>query len=105
MSIETPLLDLTPVYLQNTDNIVNTLIFMNVDQGHDFHDGSARTKTNSGNQTWVDLDFKGKGFLNSIPREIFNRDYSQNEGDPRILNSDKILVKQTLLKAQLTLHL
>ena len=101
MSIETPLLDLTPVYLQNTDNIVNTLIFMNVDQGHDFHDGSARTKTNSGNQTWVDLDFKGKGFLNSIPREIFNRDYSQNEGDPRILNSDKIFGQTDFIKGSI----
>ena len=55
MSTQTPLLNLTPVYLQNTENIVNTLIFMNLDQGHDFHDGSARTKTNNGDQTWIQL--------------------------------------------------
>jgi len=75
MSTETPLLNLTPVYLQNTDNIVNTLIFMNVDQGHDFHDGSARTKTSAGLSTWVDLDFKNKGFLNQIPSRVFYQKY------------------------------
>jgi hypothetical protein len=75
MSTETPLLNLTPVYLQNTDNIVNTLIFMNVDQGHDFHDGSARTKTSAGLSTWVDLDLKNKGFLNQIPSRVFYQKY------------------------------
>jgi hypothetical protein len=70
-----PLLDLTPIYLQNTNNIINSLIFMNLDQGHDFHDGSARTKTSSGNSTWVDLDVKGKGFINQIKRSIFNIKY------------------------------
>jgi hypothetical protein len=76
MTTQIPLLNLTPIYLQNTDSILNTLIFMNLDQGHDFHDGSARTKTNSGLSTWVDLDFKGKGFLNQISRNFFNANYS-----------------------------
>lgn len=73
--INISLLDLTPIYLQNTNNIINTFIFMNLDQGHDFHDGSARTKTSSGNSTWVDLDVKGKGFLNQSKRSIFNNKY------------------------------
>jgi hypothetical protein len=97
MSTETPLLNLTPVYLQNTDNILNTLIFMNLDQGHDFHDGSARTKTNSGNQTWVDLDFKGKGFLNSIPTTIFNIEYPSSETS-YTLTSDKIFGQTDFIK-------
>ena len=87
MSTQIPLLNLTPVYLQNTDNIVNTLIFMNLDQGHDFHDGSARTKTNSGNSTWVDLDVKGKGFLNQIKRNIFNEKYKE-DGEFKLLVED-----------------
>lgn len=70
--MENQLLDLTPIYLQKTDTILNTLLFMCLDQGHDFHDGSARTKTTDGNPTWVDLDFKGKGYLNKIPQSKFN---------------------------------
>ena len=81
-----PLLDLTPIYLQNTNNIINTFIFMNLDQGHDFHDGSARTKTSSGNSTWVDLDVKGKGFINQIKRSIFNNKYP--DGNHLLTSSD-----------------
>jgi len=86
MTTQIPLLNLTPIYLQNTDNILNTLIFMDLDQGHDFHDGSARTKTSSGLSTWVDLDVKGKGFINQIKKTIFNDKY-KDRVEPHVLTS------------------
>jgi hypothetical protein len=98
MSTKIPLLNLTPIYLQNTDSILNTLIFMNLDQGHDFHDGSARTKTNSGLSTWVDLDFKGKGFLNQISRNIFNSTYRNGTYN---LTSNEIFGKNDFIKGSL----
>jgi hypothetical protein len=103
MSTGIPLLNLTPLYLQNTDSILNTLIFMNLDQGHDFHDGSARTRSSSGLTTWVDLDFKGKGFLNQIPRNIFNTKYPDKLSGIYELNSDNgdIFGKNDFIKGSL----
>lgn len=97
--METPLLKLTPIYLQNTDTILNTLLFMCLDQGHDFHDGSARTKTPDGKATWVDLDFNGKGFLNKISSDIFESEYANvNEG---IITTDKIFGNNDFIKGLL----
>ena len=55
--IKRKLLDLTPVCLQKTDTIFNTLLFMCLDQGHDFRAGDSRTTTTDGQSTWVDYDF------------------------------------------------
>ncbi len=85
------LLDLTPVCLQNTNNIMNTLIFMCLDQGHDFRDKSNRT-LNKGNRGWVDIDYRGAGYLNKISEEVLSR-YAPNEGDNKI-ESPQIFGKQ-----------
>lgn len=94
---EPPLLSLTSVYSQKTDTILNTLLFMCLDQGHDFHDGSTRTQTNDGKKTWVDLDFNGKGYLNRIPKTTFESDYMS--GSP--ITADKIFGKNDFIKGLL----
>lgn len=103
-----PILNLTPIYLQNTKNIVNNLIFMNLDQGHDFHDGSSRTKTNDGKSTWVDLDIKGKGFLNQIKKNIFKEKYNEDnkekyneENKVYTMNSEEIFGENEFIKGSL----
>jgi len=78
---EKTLLNLTPVYLQNTDNILNTLLFMCLDQGHDFHDGSSRTKNDDNVNTWVDLDFEGKGYLNKISQTTLDSKFSNGTNE------------------------
>lgn len=93
---DTPLKSLTSICLQETDTILNTLLFMCLDQGHDFHDGSARTKTNDGKTTWVDLDFNGKGYLNKIETSIFQKEYAPNEGENKV-NVDKIFGKNDFI--------
>jgi hypothetical protein len=61
------LLDLTPVCLQNTANILNTLIFMCLDQGHDFRDESQRTMVaNNTRRGWVNIEFNQDCYLNKI---------------------------------------
>jgi hypothetical protein len=85
-----PLLDLTPVCLQNTNNIINTLIFMCLDQGHDFRDKSART-LNKGKRGWVDIDFRGAGYLNKISQDDLNS-YASTDGE-NIIDSAKIFGK------------
>ncbi len=64
-----PLLNLTPVCLQNTNNIINTLLFMCLDQGHDFRDGGSRTRLPGGERGWVDIDYDGNGYLNKISKD------------------------------------
>jgi hypothetical protein len=98
--MEKKLLELTPLYLQKTDSILNTLLFMCLDQGHDFHDGSARTKTNDGKPTWVDLDFNGKGYLNKIPQDTFNNILNEENGKISI-SSENIFGKYDFIKGLL----
>lgn len=88
----TKLLDLTPVCLQNTNNIMNTLIFMCLDQGHDFRDKSSRTLT-GGIRGWVDIDYRGIGYLNKISEEDLST-YIPDESDNNFIESDKIFGKQ-----------
>lgn len=84
------LLDLTPVCLQNTNNIMNTFLFMCLDQGHDFRDKSSRTLT-GGIRGWVDIDYRGSGYLNKI-KENDLKEYIPNEGE-NYIESDKIFGK------------
>jgi hypothetical protein len=64
------LLDLTPVCLQNTDNILNTLIFMCLDQGHDFRDESQRTMVaNNTRRGWVNIEVNQDCYLNKISQD------------------------------------
>jgi len=100
MPSQIKLINLTPINLQKTDNILNTLLFMCLDQGHDFHDGSARTKTNDGKSTWVDLDLNGKGYLNKINQDIFDLEYAPNQGVNEI-SADKIFGKKDFIKGLL----
>jgi len=80
--IKRKLLDLTPVCLQKTDTIFNTLLFMCLDQGHDFRAGDSRTTTTDGQSTWVDYDFfvsnKKLCYLNKIKQDKFNKEYIQS---------------------------
>jgi hypothetical protein len=100
--MEEKLLNLTPIYLQNADNILNTLLFMCLDQGHDFHDGSARTKTNDGKSTWVDLDLSGKGYLNKISISDFQNNYSPTDPETRkTINAEYIFGKGDFIKGLL----
>lgn len=99
--MENKLLNLTPIYLQNTDTILNTLLFMCLDQGHDFHDGSARTKTNDGKSCWVDLDLSGKGYLNKISASEFQNNYAPNSSDPKTIYANQIFGKNDFIKGLL----
>lgn len=94
------LLDLTPVCIQKTDTIFNTLLFMCLDQGHDFRAGDSRTTTNDGQSTWVDYDFfvnKKICYLNKIKQQKFISDYVGKS----TLNSEEIFGQNDFIKGLL----
>jgi hypothetical protein len=102
------LLDITPVILQDTSTILNTLIFMCLDQGHDFRAGDSRTTTNDGQSTWVDLDFyaeKKVCYLNKINKQKFEDNYYKvTPSDPtaiKTINSDLIFGQNDFIKGLL----
>lgn len=95
------LLSLTPVCLQKSDTILDTMCFMCLDQGHDFHDGSSRTQTIARKESWIDSSIKDKdvsnarkGYLNKIKAQIFN----ENHIPPKTLNSKDIFGKTEFIK-------
>jgi hypothetical protein len=102
------LLDVTPVLVQDTASILNTLIFMCLDQGHDFRAGDSRTTTSDGCSTWVDPDFyvdKKICYLNKIKKQNFNDNYissiaSSSSGTVTI-SSDLIFGKNEFIKGLL----
>jgi transcription termination factor NusB len=99
-TIKRKLLDLTPVCLQKTDTIFNTLLFMCLDQGHDFRAGDSRTTTNDGQSTWVDYDFfvnKKICYLNKIKQQKFNTEYIGKS----TLNSEQIFGQNDFIKGLL----
>lgn len=99
-AINRNLLDLTPVFLQKTDTIFNTLLFMCLDQGHDFRAGDSRTTTNDGQSTWVDYDFfvnKKICYLNKIKQQKFNTEYIGKS----TLNSEQIFGQNDFIKGLL----
>jgi hypothetical protein len=102
------LLDITPVILQDTSTILNTLIFMCLDQGHDFRAGDSRTTTNDGQSTWVDLDFyveKKLCYLNKINRQKFEDNYynvkTLEPTEIKTINSDLIFGQNDFIKGLL----
>ena len=99
------LLDITPVILQDTSTILNTLIFMCLDQGHDFRAGDSRTTTNDGQSTWVDLDLyveKKLCYLNKINRQKFEDNYyNVNTTGVKTINSDLIFGQNDFIKGLL----
>lgn len=99
---EISLLNLTPVCLQNTNNIMNTLLFMSLDQGHDFRDNSDRTNVN-GIKAWINADISireetGKVvYLNKVPKKDFEENYAPNTGDNSI-DASKIFGQYDFVK-------
>ena len=92
METQVPLLNLTPVCLQKTDTILDTMLFMCLDQGHDFRDGSKRT-LNKGKPSWVDLVFEKRGYLNKVLEEDYNKNYKS-----KTITSDKIFGNSDFIK-------
>lgn len=104
------LLDLTPVLLQDTSTIMNTLLFMCLDQGHDFRAGDSRTITTDGHSTWVDLDFsvdkKKLCYLNKINRQKFSDEYTPDNNtnessNKKTIQSDLIFGQNDFIKGLL----
>lgn len=99
---EIPLLDLTPVCLQNTNNVMNTLLFMCLDQGHDFRDTSDRTNV-AGTKAWINADISireeaGKVvYLNKVSKDEFETNYAPNEDD-NIIDASKIFGQYDFVK-------
>ena len=99
------LLDLTPVCLQNTNNINNTLLFMCLDQGHDFRDTSKRTMV-KGARGWVNAEFKSsktdsylKKFGERILQKLFDK---KEEGtDFTLLKSSELFGATEFMKGLL----
>ncbi len=83
------LLDLTPVCLQNTDNILTTLIFMCLDQGHDFRDGGSRTLIGR-DRGWVDADYNNDSYLNKLTSSQLSQLTPIIGGDGNDLNPEQI---------------
>lgn len=96
---EIPLLNLTPICLQNTNNIINTLMFMCLDQGHDFRDEGGRTVVN-GKKAWVNTEIDKQCYINKISRKEFQDNYGVNEGE-NVINSDKIFGQNEFIKGLL----
>ena len=106
-TIEPPikLLDLTPVCLQKADTILDTMCFMCLDQGHDFHDGSGRTRTLADQETWIDSTISDKnissgrkGYLNKINDDIFTTTYKPQPNENKILTTEQIFGKTEFIK-------
>lgn len=100
------LLSLTPICLQNTDLILNTSLFMCLDQGHDFRAGDNRTINAQQQPTWVDYEFKPDNkkncYLNKINANDFNTNYyaSSDTGEKQI-PTDKIFGQNDFIKGLL----
>ena len=99
------LLDLTPVCLQKADTILDTMCFMCLDQGHDFHDGSGRTRTLADQETWIDSTISDKnissgrkGYLNKINDDIFTTTYKPQPNENKILTTEQIFGKTEFIK-------
>ena len=97
---------LTPICIQNTDSILNTLLFMCLDQGHDFRAGDSRTTTQQGASTWVDYDFqpdkKKLCYLNKIRTNTFKElYYSDIETEPKEIGSELIFGQNDFIKGLL----
>jgi hypothetical protein len=106
-TIEQPikLLDLTPVCLQKADTILDTMCFMCLDQGHDFHDGSSRTRTLADQETWIDSTISDKnissgrkGYLNKINSDIFTTTYKPQPSENKTLTTEQIFGKTEFIK-------
>jgi hypothetical protein len=79
-----PVIKLTPFFCQKADNIMTTLLFMCLDQGHDFRDGSARTSVDDkGKKSWVDLEKSGKSenklYFKKIDEESYGKSFENSD--------------------------
>lgn len=106
-TIEPPikLLNLTPVCLQKADTILDTMCFMCLDQGHDFHDGSSRTRSLADQETWIDSTISDKnissgrkGYLNKINSDIFTTTYKPQPSENKTLTTEQIFGKTEFIK-------
>lgn len=83
------LLNLTPVCLQNTNNIINTLIFMCLDQGHDFRDTSKRTNVSGGKKGWVNAEYNKDSYLKKIKNnELITLYQNANQTNGEVFSND-----------------